>query len=111
MSKKKKISALLADTTTKFAAVFFTIGASPLNSNNEVCTIDGEQPAFPNVENIKFSRHAFGQGAHIDQPCYAITFEESDQTIVIPATQVTQIILAPEVKEESVDQVAPALPV
>jgi len=97
MSKKGKISSiLLANTTSNFAATYFRVGDIPLKSDGTPC-IDAEgNAAFPVVESIKFCKHEFGAGALVQQACYAVKFENSPETIVIPAIQFSQITITVE---------------
>ncbi len=103
MAKKSTITSLLmSNITTSFAAVYFRIGVVPINSNNEA--VDG----MGAVESIKHSRMAFGQGAQVSQPCYAIAFEGGAEKLLVPHTQFSQVTISVTDKEESID--TPELP-
>jgi len=112
-SKKSKITSLLLSNTPDFAAAFFCVGSLPLNSHGEVCTTqantqDGEAvPAFPVVRKIVFCKHAFGKGAQIDQPCYAIYFEDASEILIVRANAFCQITVTVAEKEKAEVPVLP----
>ena len=90
MSKKKSTvtSILQTNITAEFAAVFFRVGSIPRSNAGE--EVDG----LPIVSSIKFCRHAYGQGAQVDKPCYGIEFEGGMETLIVPADQYAQVTLA-----------------
>jgi hypothetical protein len=110
MAKKKTKIASLLQNNNPFTpgAVLFPVSGHPINSAGEVCVNEDGQPSFPPVKSIIFCRHAYGQGAAVDQPCYVISFEESDQSVVIPATELGQLTV--QVVDSSVDENIPSLP-
>jgi hypothetical protein len=93
MSKKKTkiVSILQSNSTFEPSAVFFPVAGHPQNNNGDVCANDNGDPIFPIVKSIVFCRHAYGQGAAVDQPCYVVSFEDSNQVVIIPATQFCQL--------------------
>jgi len=89
MSKKvSKINAIMAETNTlpDFAAVYFRVGNRPLTKGGEVAE------GMTAVTSIRFAKYAWGTGAHVDQPSYGISFEGSNEILVIPAKLITQVI-------------------
>jgi hypothetical protein len=93
MAKKKTkiVSILQGNSNFTPGAVFFPVAGYPQKQDGEICTDGDGNPVFPPVKSIVFCRHAYGQGAAVDQPCYVVSFEESDQTVIIPATQFCQL--------------------
>lgn len=88
-------------------AVFYPVGGQPLTKAGEVCVGPDGAPAFTNVSDIKFCRHAYGQGAAVDQPCYVVSFEDVSQVVVIPAEDIGPVcIFKGDINTEEV----PALP-
>ncbi|RLI63224.1 MAG: hypothetical protein DRO67_06070 [Candidatus Asgardarchaeum californiense] len=103
MAKKSTITSILMENiNASFCAVYFRLGDIPLN--NEGNPIE----AMSTVKSIKNSRHAFGQGAQVDQPCYTIEFEDAAEKVIIPATKFVQVTIAVNEKEE---ENTPAMPV
>lgn len=96
MAKKTMITSILLTGVPSFAAVFFSVGSSPLNAAGEICSAPGnaDQPAFPEVSEIMHCRDRFGGGAQIDQPCYVVKFVDADQKVIIPATEFCQATVA-----------------
>lgn len=91
MAKKGTItSILMSNVSSIFAATYFRLGDVPLNNNGTPCLAEDGTPVFPSVASIKFCKHEFGAGALVQQPCYAVAFEGSPETMVIPATQFCQ---------------------
>lgn len=111
--KKSKVTSILLSNVPAFAATYFCVGSSPLNAAGEVCvvpgTADGEEPvpAFPPVKKIIFCRHAFGQGAQVDQPCYAVSFEDAPESLIIRSDAFCQVTIA---VEQADDTPVPNLP-
>jgi len=106
MAKKGKItSILMTNVTAEFAAAYFRVGDSPLKTNGTLCTDEFGTPVLPAVESIKFCKHEFGAGALVQQACYAVKFEGSTETMVIPATQFSQVTIT--VGETEVANVPP----
>lgn len=93
--QKSKIISLLqpADSMFEPGAVFFPVNGHPRNKAGEVCADADGNPIFPPVESIMFCRHAYGQGAVVDQPCYIVSFVNSQQVVAIAATQMCQITI------------------
>lgn len=100
MAKKSTITSILVDNSARFSAVFFRVGDQPLRN-------DGETTELPIVEGIKYSRHAFGQGAQVNQPCYAISFEGGLEKLIIPDNKFAQVTVAISNDE---DTATPAMP-
>jgi len=103
MAKKSTITSILMDNVNaSFCAVYFRVNDIPLNNDgNPIETMSV-------VKSIKNSRHAFGQGAQVDQPCYTIEFENAIEKVIIPATKFVQVTIAVNEKEE---EKTPAMPI
>lgn len=102
MAKKSSINALLmAGISADFVAVYFRTGDIPRKANSE------EVEGMPSVTKITHSRKCWGNGAAVDVPCYAVHFDGSPETILIPATQVAQVTL---LTTDSADTETPNLP-
>lgn len=94
MAKKKRtkiVSILQSNSAYVPGAVLFPVAGHPQTQAGEVCANDDGDPIFPPVKSIVFCRHAYGQGAAVDQPCYVVSFEDSNQVVIIPATQFCQL--------------------
>lgn len=109
MAKKKtKIVSLLQNKSVfEPAAVLFPVAGHPRNSAGEICTDDDGNPVFPPVKAIVFCRHAYGQGAAVDEPCYVVSFEESNQSVIVPSTELGQLTTQTITSD---DEHIPALP-
>jgi len=108
MAKKTIISSILLSNTPQFAASFFRIGCAPLNSAGEECVTPDGQPAFPVVEKIEHCRDRFGGGAQVDQPCYAVSFVDAEEKVIIPITQFCQATIV--VLDSNDDANVPSMP-
>jgi len=109
MAKKGKItSILMSNMSAVFAATYFRVGDTPLNNNGTPCLDAEGNPVFPAIESIKFCKHEFGAGALVQQACYAIKFEGSPETMVIPATQFSQVTIT--VADDATAPPVPAMP-
>ena len=95
MSKKSTITSILMENiNASFCAVYFRVNDTPLNNEgNHVETMSV-------VKSIKNSRHAFGQGVQVDQPCYTIEFENAAEKVIIPATKFVQVTIEVNEKDE-----------
>lgn len=96
MAKKTVVTSILLAGMPIFAATYFRVGTVPLNAAGEPCTAPGDvdTPAFPPVTDIMSCRDRFGGGAQIDQPCYVVSFEDSPEKVIIPATKFCQTTIA-----------------
>lgn len=96
MSKKKsKIAAIVLKTNVpKYVAVCFRVGALPTDTDKNIVEV------MPIVKSISYSRHAYGQGAVVDEPCYFISFENSDEVLVVPASERAQVVIATDTGDE-----------
>ena len=109
MAKKGTITSLLmSNPATAFAAAYFRVGDNPLKIDGQPCADHEGNPVFPPVTSIKHCKHEFGAGALVRQPCYAIAFEDSPETVVIPATQVAQVTIITSDAAETAN--VPAMP-
>ena len=105
LKKKTIITALLANTSHKspFIATYFRVG-------NRAITLEGNEIlTMPVVKKITFARHAWGQGAAVDMPCYCISFMDSDELIIIPETKIEQITLTSDYDDNKSEEF-PELP-
>lgn len=107
-NKSKIVSLLQSKTAFEPGAVLFPVNGHPRNSTGDVCADEDGNPVFPPVTSISFCRHAYGQGAAVDQPCYIVSFENSPQVVVIPATEFCQLTI--QKLDDSADNNVPALP-
>jgi len=108
MAKKGRVSSILmSGVKASFAATYFRVGDNPLKNDGTPCVDAENNPAFPPVAKIQHCKHEFGEGALMRQPCYAVSFENSPETITIPITQVAQVTIV--VIEDS-DTTTPAMP-
>ena len=97
MAKKTIVTSILLAGLPSFAATYFRIGTVPLDSTGEICNAPNggtNTPAFPVVTEIISCRDRFGTGAQIDQPCYVVKFENSPESVVIPANNFCQATVA-----------------
>jgi hypothetical protein len=104
MAKKSIITGILVNKNAvfNFGAVSFRVGMCPSKADGDPVE------EMPNVKSIKFARHAYGQGAAVDEPCYIVAFEDSNEVVIIPAHQRVQIMIANI--EPDTEQAAPELP-
>lgn len=104
LKKKSTITALLANTSHKspFIATYFRVG------DRAISTDGNEVMVMPRIKKISFARHAWGQGASVDVPCYCISFVDSEEIVIIPENKVEQITLTSDKIED--DEFIPGLP-
>lgn len=104
LKKKSTITAILANTSHKspFIATYFRVGG------RAITTEGSEVISMPLVKKISFARHAWGQGASVDTPCYCVSFVDSEEVVIIPESKVEQITLTSDRIEE--DEFMPGLP-
>ena len=105
MAKKSTITSILMESmNANFCAVYFRVGDVPLNNAGTPIT------AMSEVKSIKYSRHAFGQGAQVDQPCYTIEFEDAAEKVIMSATKFVQVTISVNDKKEAEEATPPAMP-
>lgn len=86
--KVSRINAIMcaSNSIPSFGAVYFRVGELPLSKKG--LPIEEMAP----VETIKFAKYAWGTGAHVDQPSYGVSFKNSQEMLIIPASLITQVI-------------------
>jgi len=92
--KKSKITNLvLKNNVPSYVASCFRVGAIPTDRTNTVVE------TMPEVKSISFARHAYGQGAVVDEPCYFVTFNNSNEILIIAASERGQVIISVDNEE------------
>lgn len=101
--KKSKITTLVVNSKNipEYAATCFRADMKPTTVGNEQIEL------MPVVKSISFARHAYGQGAVVDEPCYFVSFEDSDEVLIVPASERVQVIVSTDSDD---DAHTPALP-
>ncbi len=104
-NKKSTITSILCgNVKATFAASYFRIGDTPLNNAGD--TIE----AMNVVKSIKHSRHAFGQGAQVDQPCYIVEFVDGAEKLIIPVLQPNSFVQVTVSVIDNNEEPTPAMP-
>jgi len=100
--KKSKITTLVVKNNVPgYVASCFRVGVIPTDVTNTPIE------TMPEVKSISFARHAYGQGAVVDEPCYFVAFDNSDEVLVVPASERGQVIISTDSGE---DEHTPPLP-
>lgn len=102
MTKKSKaiaaeIKGIVLKQGNSATPVAYVIGEIPVNNEDERIN-----PC--SVTDIKFARKAWGQGSHVDEPCYGVYFEDPALLVVVAARNVHHVYLGTQENKSTLEE-------